>query len=240
VFATFHGYESYPIRAQALRWRRFVRRRVRDALCIGEFICRWYRTSCFAVSYGGVDPLPEPPPLPQRPAAIFVGRLAEDTSIMFYLNALALLKSEHGPDLPLTVIGEGPMRHAAQMYSRAQRLDTRFLGAVPNPVQHFALADIAFVSGYLSIWQALAARRLVFAAYENELKEDYLRCFPDAEKVMLISGCPEELAEQLDGYLRDPDAYESMRRHGAALAAQHTWDRVADLYLDMYRAHGLA
>ena len=30
-----------------------------------------------------------------------------------------------------------------------------------------------------------------------------------------------------------------MRERGAQVAAANSWDRVADLYLDMYRAHGL-
>jgi glycosyltransferase involved in cell wall biosynthesis len=237
VFATFHGYESYPIRSEAIRWRAFVRRRVKDALCMGEFICRWYGTKCAAVSYGGVDP-GERSPLPPRPGALFVGRLAEDTSIMFYLHALALLKSEYGRTLPLTILGDGPMRQPAQMYATAQRLDTRFLGAVPNPEEYLALADVAFASGYLSIWQALAARRLVFAVYENELKREYLTCFPEADKVMMISGEGEELADQLLHYLDNRDMYDDKRDLGARLAAENTWDRVADLYLSMYRAHG--
>jgi glycosyltransferase involved in cell wall biosynthesis len=237
VFATFHGYESYPIRSEALRWRAFVRRRVKDALCMGEFICRWYGTKCAAVSYGGVDP-GERPPLPQRPGALFIGRLAEDTSIMFYLHALALLKSDRGRTLPLTVLGDGPMRQPAEMYAKAQRLDTRFLSAVPNPDEYLALADVAFVSGYLSIWQALAARRLVFAVYENELKRDYLTCFPEADKVMMISGEADELADQLLHYLDNRDMYDDKRDLGARLAAENTWDRVADLYRSMYSARG--
>jgi glycosyltransferase involved in cell wall biosynthesis len=237
VFATFHGYESYPIRSEAIRWRAFVRRRVKDALCMGEFICRWYGTKCAAVSYGGVDP-GERPPLPQRPGALFIGRLAEDTSIMFYLHALALLKSDRGRTLPLTILGDGPMRQPAEMYAKAQRLDTRFLGAVLNPDEYLALADMAFVSGYLSIWQAMAARRLVFAVYDNELKRDYLTGFPEADKVMMISGEAEELADQLLHYLDNRDMYDDKRDLGARLAAENTWDRVADLYLSMYSAHG--
>ena len=238
AFATFHGYESYPIRAEAIRWRAFVRRRVTNALCMGDFICRWYGTKCFAVSYGGVDSRPEPP-LPQRPGALFVGRLAEDTSIMFYLHALAILRSENGRTLPLTILGDGPMRQPAQMYAKAQRLDTRFLGAVPNSDEYLALADIAFVSGYLSIWQALATRRIAFTVYENELKRDYLTCFPEANKALMIAGEAEELADQLLHYLDNRDMYDDKRELGDRLAAENTWDRVADLYLSMYRAHGL-
>ncbi len=238
VFATFHGYESYPIPREALRWRHFVRRRVRDAICMGEFICRHYDTACYALSYGGADPVPDPPALPAQPAALFVGRLAEDTSIMVYLEALAALRQDYGRRLPLAVAGEGPLRGVAERYVEAQGLPVKFLGAAPDPAPLLADSHFAFASGYLAIWQALAMKRLVFAVYENELKRDYLSGFPDADQVLSIAGDPAELAGQLDRHLGDPKAADEMRERGARLAAEHTWERVADLYLDMYRAHG--
>jgi glycosyltransferase involved in cell wall biosynthesis len=238
AFATFHGYEGYPIPREAVRRRRFVRRHVRNALCMGEFICRWYQTQCFAVSYGGADPVPEPPPLPERPAAIFLGRLAEDTSLLLYLDALVALRNDHNRRIHLTVVGDGPLRPIAERYADAQGLGVTFLGAVADPAPLLARASIAFVSGYLSIWQALANRRLVFAVYDNELKRDYLQGFPEAEGVLQLAGDPGELAARLDRQLGDPALGERMRERGVELAAEHTWERVADLYLAMYRAHG--
>lgn len=240
VFITFHGYERYPIPREALRWRRFVRRRVRDAMCMGEFICRWYATKCFAVSYGGVDPVPEPPALPSPPSAVFVGRLAEDALIMLYLEALAILRADYGRRLHLTVVGDGPLRPIAERYAEAQGLGLRFLGPVADPTPHFAEASFAFVSGYLSIWQALAMRRLVFAVHDNDLKCDYLQSFPHAGEVMILASTPCELAEALSLHLADPARGQPMRERGAQLAAENTWDSVADLYLAMYRAHGFA
>jgi glycosyltransferase involved in cell wall biosynthesis len=240
VFMTFHGYESFPIPTEAIRRRRFVRGRVRDALCAGDFICRWYGTRCFGVTYGGTDPVGEAPPLPAPPAAVFVGRLAEDTSLLVYLDALATLRREHERTLPLTVVGDGPLRPVAERFAQAQRLAVRFLGTVADPREHYARASVAFVSGYLAIWQALAMRRLVFAVYENELKRDYLLGFPEAERVLSVSPDAASLAEALLAHLEEPAMGEERREQGAALAAAHTWDRVADLYLDMYRAHGMS
>ncbi len=239
AFATFHGYEGYPIPQEALRRRHFVRRRVRDAICMGDFICRHYGVSCCAVSYGGVDPVLALPPLPDTPSALFIGRLAEDTSIMVYLDALVTLDRDHGRRLHLTVAGDGPLRPIAERYAEAQGLSVKFLGAVADPAPLLANCHFAFVSGYLAIWQALAAKRLVFAVYDNDLKRDYLTGFPDAERVMAIAAGPAELAGQLGRHLGDPDLGAEMRDRGAELAAENTWERVADLYLNMYRAHGL-
>jgi len=239
TFITFHGYEAYPIPQEAIRKRRFVRRRVKDALCAGDFICRWYDTACFDVTYGGVDPVAHPPPPPRNRSAVFLGRLAEDTSLMMYLEALAILRQDYAITVPLVVVGEGPVRVLAQRYADAQKLQVRFLGTLPDPSPAFANADFAFVSGYLAIWQALAMKRLVFAVYDNDLKHDYLRSFPDSSQVLATAPNAESLADLLAAYLANPTLGEEQRLRGAALAAEHTWDRVADLYLNVYRAHGL-
>ena len=102
-----------------------------------------------------------------------------------------------------------------------------------------AQASFAFVSGYLAIWQALASRRLVFAVYENELKRDYLITFPKVDKVLVISNDARDLASTLKRHLADPGAGDEMRERGAQVAADNSWDRVADRYLEMYRAYGL-
>ncbi|MBN1461831.1 MAG: glycosyltransferase family 4 protein [Armatimonadetes bacterium] len=239
VFATFHGYERYPIPAEATRRRAFMRRRIINCLCMGDFICQYYETACYAVSYGGVDPVPDPPPPPPAtPSAVFIGRLAEDTSLMLYLEALVALRDEHQSGLHLTVAGDGPLRPLAEKYVEAHHLSVRFLGTVPNPTPLLAESTVAFVSGYLAIWQALAHRRLVFAVYENELKRDYLLGFPEAKEVLVIEREPTALARRLSEYLGNPSRADPRRELGARLAAESTWDRVADLYLDMYRAHG--
>jgi glycosyltransferase involved in cell wall biosynthesis len=238
VFVTFHGYEGYPIPQEAIRRRRFVRRHAANALCMGDFICQWYQTPCCAVSYGAADPVPQPPPLPDQPGALFLGRLAEDTSLLLYLDALVALRDDYNRRIHLTVAGDGPLRPIAERYVDAQGLSVTFVGAVADPAPLFARASFAFVSGYLSIWQALANRRVVFAIYDNDLKRDYLRDFPEAGKVLEIAGDPSDLAARLNEHLGDPAAGEEMRRRGAELAAQNTWDRVADLYLSIYRDHG--
>lgn len=239
VFVTFHGYEGYPIPPEARRRRRFVRRRVQDALCMGDFICKHYGTRCFAVSYGGVDPAPDPPPPPEQPSALFVGRLAEDTSVMAYLKAVVRLREEHGRDLPIALAGEGPLRARAEGYAREHALQAVFHGPVADIGPLLEACRFAFVSGYLAIWEALARKRVVFALYDNPLKQDYLEGFPRAREVMAIASRPEELADSLAEHLADPSLGAGMMEKGAALAAEHTWERVAELYLEMYRAHGV-
>jgi glycosyltransferase involved in cell wall biosynthesis len=240
VFATFHGYEGYPIPKEAIRRRRFVSRRLRDAICMGDFICQWYASPCFAVSYGGVDPVPDPPAPAAEPSALFIGRLAEDTAIMAYLEAVLKLRRQHGHDLPIGVVGDGPLRAAAERYAQANWIKATFHGTVADPIPLLSACRLAFVSGYLSIWQALSLRRQVFALHQNPLKRDYLLGFPSASEVMVVAAEAEELAGSLARYLADPSRGAEMIARGARLASENTWDRVANLYLAMYQKHGIA
>ncbi len=239
VFVTFHGYEGYPIPREAVRKRRFVRRRVRDALCMGDFICKHYGTRCYAVSYGGVDPAPASSPPPEPPSALFAGRLAEDTSVMGYLEGLVRLREKHGREVPIAVAGDGPLRARAEQYAREHGLQAVFHGPVADIGPLLEACRFAFVSGYLAIWEALARRRAVFALYDNPLKRDYLEGFPRAREVMTLLPGPAELADSLAEHLEAPARAAEMAEAGAALAAEHTWERVAGLYLEMYRAHGM-
>ena len=215
-----------------------MQRRVINNLCMGDFICRHYDIPCYAVSHGGVDLVEKPPAIPEEPSAVFVGRLAEDTSLMLYLDALVALERKHGQRLRLVVAGDGPLRPIAERYVEAERLAVEFVGPVADPMTLLEEASFAFVSGYLAIWQALANRRLVFAVYENELKRDYVMGFPQAKDVLVTAGEAEQLAAALNDHLVNLDLGAERRERGALLAAENTWDRVADLYLAMYRDHG--
>jgi len=234
TFITFHGYEAYPIPLQARMLRRVAERVTRGSICMGEFICKWYRTRCAAVSYGGVDLPAGAPDPPADAGALFVGRLASDSGIVEVIETLCRLRQDHGFSLALTVCGGGPLR--ARLESEAQNagLDLRFLGPVTDVIPHLLGARCAFVTGYLSILEAMAHRRLVFAIYDNPLKRDYLELFPGAG-AMVIAGSPEELARQVAGHLRAPGRVSALLDQAQAFAREQTWRRVAEMYLRLWR-----
>ncbi|GBD08377.1 Phosphatidyl-myo-inositol mannosyltransferase [Candidatus Thermoflexus japonica] len=68
-------------------------------------------------------------PTPQRPHALFVGRLRYYKGLDTLLHALARL-----PDLHATIVGTGPMEHPWRALARDLRLSDRvhFLGEVPD------------------------------------------------------------------------------------------------------------
>ena len=234
AFITFHGYEAYPIPLQARLLRRLAERMTLGSICMGEFICTWYRTKCDAVSYGGVDPPPQASDPQPGAGAVFVGRLAPDSGIADIIQALRLLHDEHGAPLPLTVCGDGPLRAHLERAAREAHLQVRFLGRVPDVTTHLLEARFAFVTGYLAILEAMACRRLVFAVYDNPLKRDYLTLFP-AASAMVVAGSPEELARRLAAHLPSPHQDRALLDQAEAFAREQTWRRVAETYLQLWQ-----
>ena len=237
LFVTFHGYEGYPV-PRIARWlRRRLAARAAGAICMGEFICRWYGHPCDTVSYGGVDAPPErtPDPPPGAPA-LYVGRLARDTGIVAYLEALRLLR-QRGRALPLAICGDGPLREAVLARAEAAGLDVAFHGWQPDVEPFLDACRLAFVSGYLSILDAMAHRRLACSLYDNPLKRDYLQLFPAARNMVIADG-PLALADAIASYLDDPDAAAAALDATEAYAHEQTWRKVADLYLQLYRTRG--
>lgn len=235
---TFHGYERFPIPLEARALRRMVLWLTRGSICAGAFIPKWYRFRSDYITHGGVDAPAQVPPPGQ--GAVFVGRLEPDTGFIHYLEALRALKQEHGVEMPVQVCGDGSLRHAGEQLAAAAGLNATFHGVVPDVTPYLAGARFALVSGFLAILEAMAAARVVLALYQNPLKEDYLRMFPGAQ-YMVIAGSVEELADRLSLLARDPAAAGQMAQESRKFALTQTWERVADLYLELYRkvlAHG--
>ncbi len=252
LFVTFHGYEGYPV-PRAARWlRRRLAARAAGTICMGGFICRWYGHPCDLVSYGGVDGPPEvtgggvrscaptgDAPAGGAPPALYVGRLAPDTGIMAYLEALRLLavrRQRH--EVALSICGDGPLRDAVIASARAAGIQVELHGWQADVAPFLERSRFAFVSGYLSILEAMAHHRLACALYDNPLKRDYLESFPAAPH-MVIAGDPESLAAALARHLDEPAMTAAKVEAAAAYARAQTWERLALLYLDLYRSRGL-
>jgi glycosyltransferase involved in cell wall biosynthesis len=263
VFMTFHGYEAWPIPREAKILRRIAARLCRGKICVGAFIERYYGTACDAVCYGAADIPTESLPAPARltsggPAsrtaipqpygpgrrpdksgsAIFMGRLARDTGATEFLEAVRLLAQRRNVDLELTIYGRGPLEAEMRDFAEANRLRVSFMGATADPASALAEGEFVFATGYLTILQAMALPRLVFAVYDNPLKRDYLLMFP-ASPHMVICSDPSQLAEELAFHIENPPARQPMLDCASRFARAQTWDRVAQIYLDLYASRGV-
>lgn len=248
VFVTFHGYEDYPIPIRAVIVRKISEKLAFGNICIGNFITKWYGTKPSIVSYGAVDvksskfnPSSSLPSAHLRAgrasvqssklyknfnSAVFVGRLDEQTGILTYLEVFKIVKKEI-PDFKLTVVGDGKFK------SKIKEKDIKVLGFKHNPIPYIRSNRFAFVSRYLSILEAMLEKRLVFAVYDNPVKEDYLKMAPFS-KLIIISNSPKIIAEKIIYYLNNPDKEKKLTEKAYDWVTNQTWDKMVQNYLNLW------
>jgi glycosyltransferase involved in cell wall biosynthesis len=239
VYTTFHGYESYPIKRRAIIMRKISEKLSRGNICIGDFIKKWYGTKPTFVSYGAVDVATENKEQRtknssqfivhssslKKESALFFGRLDEQTGILEYVKAVELLKKKY-PKFELLVVGDGE-------YKKRIEKKVKTIGFQKNPEKYFENYHFAFVSRYLSILEAFAAKRLVIATYDNPVKEDYLRMAPYAPFI-IIEKEPENIAKRIEELLVNPKQEEKMINQAYKWVQKQTWEEMAKVYLKLW------
>ncbi len=220
VYVTFYGNEGvFPIPRSIVCLRRLAEHMCTDHLCGGDYIKKWYGTGCPRVVYGGVEP-PSQVEYPRDPnSAVFVGRLEPDTGIVTYLEAVKMLKLQHGLDLQFDVYGDGSLSPQLQESAAESGVRVRFHGHVSaeNPSQFFAGSNYAFVSQNLAMLEAMVNRRLVISVYDNPLKKDYVLSYPFAEQMLVACASAQELVDKLWYLHKQPSEAESMMQRGVRI-----------------------
>lgn len=227
VFTTFHGYESYPIRKRAIIVRKISENLSWGNICIGDFIKKWYRTNPTYVSYGAVRIKGQESKVKNQRSAIFIGRLDEQTGVLTYKDAVKIIKKNIA-DFKLTVIGDGKFK------SKIKGRGLSILGFKDDPILYLGSHRFAFVSRYLSILEAMAKKKLVFAVYDNPVKKDYLKMSPFA-KFIVISNTSSNLAEKVLYFLDHPEEEKKLVNRAFTWVHNQTWEKMAVLYLKLWR-----
>lgn len=228
AYITFHGYENYPIPKKAILVRRLSERLSRGNIYVGEFMTKWYGVKPTYTTYGGVgisnikDQILN---IPKKESAVFIGRLDEQTGIKIYSRAIKLIRKKI-PDFKFLVIGDGKLRETIKK-------NARVLGFQKNPEKYFEQYHFAFVSRYLSILEAMAAKRLVFAVYDNPLKRDYLKMTPFA-KYIIIAKNSKELSDKVFYFLDNPEKEKVVVDNAYNWIKNQTWEKVTDTYLNLW------
>ena len=229
VYTTFHGYESYPIKKNAIKVRKLSEKLSRGNICIGDFIPKWYGTKPSYVSYGAVTVSSIKYQVLRnykKDSAVFIGRLDEQTGALTYAKAVELVKKRY-PKFEFIIVGDGKDR---------EKIEKKYnvLGFQKDPEKYFPMYHFAFVSRYLSILEAFAAKKLVFAVYDNPVKEDYLRLAPFA-KWIIIEKDPEKLAEKIVYFLKNPEKEKVMIENAYSWVKGQTWENLGELYLKLWK-----
>ncbi len=117
----------------------------------------------------GIDPFPEPMPLPEAPVIGTIARFTEEKALDVLLKAVAEVRKEV-PNVRLILVGDGPLR--AQLEQLAQDLGindiTTFAGFQENTVEWlakmrvFALTSVKEGMPY-ALLEAIAAGRIIVA-----------------------------------------------------------------------------
>jgi glycosyltransferase involved in cell wall biosynthesis len=110
---------------------------------------------------------------------------------------------------------------------------------VDNVGEHLAAARWVLCTGYLGILEALAHGRLVFATYDNPLKRDYLALHPCAGRGLVVAASPLALSGRMADYAAHPEQEQAELAWAEPYARAQTWEALARLYLDLYRAKGV-
>ncbi|MCL4418589.1 glycosyltransferase family 4 protein [Patescibacteria group bacterium] len=230
VFTTFHGYEGNKIPGfKSKLMHRVAEKFSKGNICVGDFLKKWYGTKPTFVIYGAVN-LNKFKGENSKNEAIFVGRLEEETGIMKYLEAMKLLKDK-GTNLSLIVLGEGSLENKAREYAKKNSLNVDFKGLVEDVEKYINSGKYIFVSRYLGILEAMAAKKPVFAEYNNVIKKDYLQMAPFAEYIS-ISKNVNDIAQNMEEFLLGrkklnvEDAYTWVKTE--------TWDKMTKTYLDLW------
>lgn len=225
VYATFHGYESFPIKKKAIVVRKISEKLSLGNICVGDFIKKWYGTKPDFVIYGGVNLLKSKTYnlKPKKNSAVFIGRLDDQTGILTYLNAYKELKKEF-KDFEFTVLGDGE-------YKDRIKKDAKVLGFKKEIFNYLENNHYAFVSRYLSILEAFSAKRPVFAVYDNPIKKDYLEMTPFS-KFIKVAKNKEDLISQIKN-MNKKDEEKNVEGAYNWVKSQ-TWDNVLSIYLKLW------
>lgn len=227
VYITFHGYE--PGRTPPLRRklaRKIYEKLSEDSLLIGAYLNKWYLTKSRNISYGAASIMKFR--LPKNNNTIFMGRLSDDTGIKTYLKAIKHFNKK----LYLDIYGKGPLEKKIIAMINKNRIPAAVHGTINDISGALKSSRYVFASQYLSILEAMQARRLVLAVYDNEIKKDYLYCHPQAHN-MIIAGSGMELAEKFNNL--KPETEIKMIDEAYRWAKDQTWEKLTELYLNLWQ-----
>ena len=225
-FVTFHGYESYPISKRAIIVRKISEKLAFGNIIVGYFIKKWYHTTPVYAIYGGVDvsSIKHQVTSIKKESAIFIGRLDEQTGILDYAKAVDLIKKIY-PDFKFQIYGDGKFKKRVEQFKP--------VGFVKDAEKKISNYNFAFASRYLSILEALANKRLVFALYDNPVKRDYLKMAPFA-KFIIIEKTPENLAKKVLFYIKHPEQERMLTEKGFIWVKSQSWEKIVRIYLRLW------
>ncbi len=238
IILTMHGWEGiYPIPRKNIWLKQLSAVLANKVICVGGYISKHYGVNCDELIDAGVD-------LQNKLSAekvrqklevasnkrlkiVYLGRLARDTGLELMLQAWQELPKKAQEKLEIVFVGDGPLRRSCEMAGKV-------LGWVHEEQVESELrsAQICFAGGYLSALEAMAAGCRVFVGADNQLKYDYWQDWGENGRVLVFTS-----AEEIKLFLLKPQPILNTAQvmQNKKWAEKQTWDKIADLYWDLYR-----
>lgn len=231
VYITFHGWEGkFPIPKRYILIRKIWEKLSWGNICIGDYLKKWYGAKTSFITYGGVSLAP-PRGSPQATpgvslSLVFVGRLEKDVGLLIYLKALEQLKRKR-INFKVEFYGDGSLRKQAEKYGKV-------FGFTENIFPKISHAQIIFASSYLVILEALSLGKAVISVFDNRLKGDYLKMSPYFKYIVVASNS-NEVAQTILKVTQSLNSVKDIVKSGKEWAIGESWEKVADLYLSLWR-----
>jgi glycosyltransferase involved in cell wall biosynthesis len=231
-YITFHGYEGYPLNKLNIYLRKLCEYLTIGNICSGSFIEKWYGTKSDYITYGAADFNPERFAAKESKNILFIGRLEKDTSIMGYIEGIRILKEKYKIDTFFQICGNGTYKERAIELLEKHNIPFELYGFKNDITSFLQSARVVLCSSYLSILEALSFGKPVITYYDNPLKKDYLKTFPDQRKLFPCASSHEEIAFYLYQIFANP---YSFNEYIPELIKEHSWQNIANMYLSLYR-----
>ncbi len=231
IFTTFHGYETkFPPSKKAILIRKISEWLSNGNICIGEYVKKWYGASSKYVTYGGVNIRNYHATVRGSYAKgikiLFIGRLEEDAGIPIYLRVMDVLKKRR-VRFTFEACGDGSFRKRVERFGKVY-------GFVSDLAPYIKSSDFVFASSYLSILEAMAAKKMVFSVYGNLLKKDYLKMAPFG-KWIIIENSPQRVVDKILYLTQHQKEREELVNKSYEWVEKQTWEKVTSMYVDLWR-----
>ncbi len=237
VFLTRHGMAFiHPVpeshKCRAFRAQKLAVGTAHD----GRFIEKWLGVKPDACPDQGLSPPAdelEPVPEPSPGSAVYIGRLEPYTGIRTYLDAVARLNRRRREPFELNIYGDGSLMPELRALVARDSLPVRLHGKTPDAQRHIADSCFAFLDGRMAVQEAMARRRLVFAAYGDPLRRDYVAGESFSPYLITVANGA-ELGDRVSHFIDHPDERSRMVARAFEHARSLSWDRTARAYVSLW------
>ncbi|OGM20289.1 hypothetical protein A2863_02160 [Candidatus Woesebacteria bacterium RIFCSPHIGHO2_01_FULL_38_9b] len=220
VYTTFHGrWGKYPIPLKDIIQKRIGARFSDGVMTIGEYINKYYGIRSDIVTYGAANRF-RPKAGKDPKLVLYVGRLDRDIALSLIFEVFRQIKG-----YKKEFCGDGELKKEAYIYGKVH-------GFV-NPEPFYQKAKYCFASGYLTIFEALAHKCLVFVAYANPLQKDYYLLTP-FKNFIICSPNSQDLLTKFIYYSKHHAAAEKKIEAGYRWVKDQTWEKMVNNYYKLW------